>query len=591
MSAVPSRRSELVVKTGVFHQVRLLLGAWRASAVSKTLAALVLGIVLVIALTAYGQLALNRWNQPFYDAISRRDVRDFIWQLGVFGVIAGALLVLNVGQRWLVETLQLRLREALVSDLVGLWLQPRRAFWLAGSGPMGAHPDQRMHDDALKLCDLSANLGVGLLQALVLFGSFSGVLWVISKDFVIFFDGRDHAVPGFMLWAAILYAGAGSLLSYWVGRSLIARNAERYAREGELRFSLTRISEHLDGISLAGGEADEKRRVAATLADVLHATSRVVLGLTNLTWVTAGFGWVTLIVPTLVAAPLYFSGKVSFGGLMMAAAAFTQAQSSLRWFIDNFSIIADWRATLLRVVGLRQVLASDLEAAQRGNRIAYVEGEPGSFAIEGLEVRAWSGRDRLDAAELVVQAGGRLLILGAPGTEKTLLFRALAGLWPWGAGTVRRPRGQTIHYMPRGTPYLPRGTLAEVLCYAMAPSSYTPQAMAAALASVGLQRLAPLLNETRRWEQELSVDEQLLLGFARVVLQSPPWLVMDEAFGAFDDDTLARLVEVLNGQLAHTGIVHIGSAGEAHDRLFTQVAHLVKAPERRQPKPAGEEPT
>ena len=225
MSAPPSRRTELVVKTGVVHQLRVLLGAWRASAVAKTLAALVVGIVVVIAFTAYAQLALNEWNKPFYDAISRRDVRDFIWQLGVFALIAGALLALNVGQRWLVETLQLKLREALVTDLVDLWMRPRRAFWLAGSGPMGAHPDQRMHDDALKLCDFSASLGVGLLQAMVLFSSFSSVLWILSKDFTLFIDGKDRALPGFMLWAAILYAGAGSLLSYWVGRNLIARNA------------------------------------------------------------------------------------------------------------------------------------------------------------------------------------------------------------------------------------------------------------------------------------------------------------------------------------------------------------------------------
>ena len=578
MSASAPNRAEPAVKTGVVHQVGELLGALRASAVAKTLAALAGGIVVVVAFTAYAQIELNSWNKPFYDAISRRDVRDFIVQLGVFALIAGALLVLNVVQRWLVETLQLKLREALVTDLVGLWLRPRRAFWLAGSGPMGAHPDQRMHDDTLKLCDLSAGLAVGLLQAAVLFGSFSSVLWVLSKDFSIFFDGQDHALPGFMLWAAILYAFAGSLMSYWVGNGLILRNAERYAREGELRFSLTRINEHLDGISLAGGEADEKRRVAMHLGDVLHATSRVVLGLTNLTWVTAGFGWVTVIAPTLVAAPLYFSGKISFGGLMMAAAAFTQAQSSLRWFVDNFSGIADWRATLLRVAGLRQVLSSDLEAEQRGSRIAYVEGEPGTLAIEALEVRAWTGHDRLDAESLVVHAGQRLLILGTPGTEKTLLFRALAGLWPWGSGTVRRPRGETIHYMPRGTPYLPRGTLAEALTYAMEPSSYPRQAMVAALASVGLQRLEPLLDKTGRWERELSIDEQLLLGFARVVLQAPPWLVMDEAFSAFDDDTLERIIDVLNGALAHTGIIHIGSAGEAHDRLFTQVVHLVKAP-------------
>jgi putative ATP-binding cassette transporter len=578
MSAMSQNGVEPAARTGVFRQVRDLLGALRGSPVGKTLVALMGGIVVVVAFTAYGQIELNRWNKPFYDAISRRDLSDFMVQVGVFAVIAGVLLVLNVVQRWLGETLQLKLREAVVHDLVGLWLHPRRAFWLQASGPIGAHPDQRMHEDTLKLCDLSVALGVGLLQAAMLFGSFASVLWVLSKDFSIFYDGEDHVLPGFMLWAAIVYAVVGSLMTYWVGNGLILRNAERYAREGELRFSLTRVNEHLDGISLAGGEADEKRRVAMHFGDVLRAQSRVVLGLTNLTWVTAGFGWVTIIAPTLVAAPLYFSGKVSFGGLMMAAAAFTQAQSSLRWFVDNFSIIADWRATLLRVADLRRMLASDLEAQAGGSRIAYEESEAGTLAIEALEVRAWTGHDRLDPQDLVVHPGQRLLILGTPGTEKTLLFRALAGLWPWGSGIVRRPRGQTIHYMPRGTPYLPRGTLAEVLSYGMEPLIYPREALVAALASVGLQRLEPLLDRTGRWESELSMDEQLRLGFARVVLQAPPWLVMDDAFGAFDDDTLELIIDVL-GRLESTGIVHIGSAGEAHDRLFTQVVHLVKAPD------------
>ncbi|WP_418131167.1 ABC transporter ATP-binding protein/permease [Variovorax sp. 375MFSha3.1] len=570
-------RAEPVARVGVFRQVGELIGALRGSPVSRKLVGLIGAIVVVVGLTAYGQIELNSWNKPFYDAISRRDLNEFIVQVGVFAVIAGALLVLNVAQRWLGETLQLRLREAVVNDLVGLWLQPRRAFWLQASGPMGAHPDQRMHEDTLKLCDLSVNLGVGLLQATMLFGSFASVLWVLSKDFSIFFNGQDHVLPGFMLWAAIAYAVAGSLAAYWVGNGLISRNAERYAREGELRFSLTRINEHLDGISLAGGEADEKRRVAVHFGDVLRATSRVVLGLTNLTWATAGFGWITVIAPTLVAAPLYFSGKVSFGGLMMAAAAFTQAQSSLRWFVDNFSIIADWRATLLRVTDLRRMLASDLEAQAGGSRIAYEEGEAGTLAMEALDVRSWNGHDRLDVPALVVRRGQCALILGTPGTEKTLLFRALAGLWPWGSGTVRRPDGETIHYMPRGTPYIPRGTLAEVLSYAMEPTTYPREAMVAALESVGLQRLEPLLDRTGRWESDLSMDEQLRLGFARVVLQEPPWLVMDEAFSAFDDDTLELIIGAL-GKLTRTGIIHIGSAGGAHDRLFTQVVHLVKAP-------------
>ena len=577
--SVPAAGPEEVANAGVFRQVRELLSALRASEVRKTLVALVAGILVVIAFTAYAQVQLNSWNKPFYDAIARRDLRDFIVQLGVFALIASVLLVLNVAQKRIVETLKLKLRQGLVTDLVGGWLQPRRAFWLASSGPMGVNPDQRMHEDTLKLCDLSADLGVGLLQALILFGSFAGVLWVISGDFSVYFNGRDHPLPGFMLWAAILYAAIGSLLSYWVGNTLVGRNAERYAREGELRFSLTRINEHLDGISLAGGEADEMRRIESDLGQVLAATGRVVSGLTNLTWVTAGFGWTTIIAPILVAAPLYFSGKITFGGLMMAAAAFTQAQSSLRWFVDNFSVIADCRAALLRVAALRQALNSDLDTQQPDSRIDYIDGEPGRLAIEGLEVRSWLGRDGLDAPEIAIRAGERLLILGAPGTEKTLLFRALAGLWPWGAGSIRLPRGESVHYMPRGTPYLPRGTLAEVLSYPMTPTNYAEEDLEAALLGLGLERLVPLLDAARRWDRELNVDEQLMLGFARVVLQQPPWLVMDEAFGSLDDDTLDRIIDLFDGPLARTGVIHIGSSGQAHDRLFGRVVHLVKAPD------------
>lgn len=294
---------------GLVHEMLMMIRAIFASPAGKALVVLVIVIVLVIAATAYGQIRLNRWNKPFYDALSRRDFRDFLFQLGVFFLIAGCLLVLNVAQRWLAETLQVKLREGLVHSLLKDWMQPRRAFWLANAGSIGVNPDQRMHEDARHLTELSADLGIGLLQASVLFGMFTGVLWVLSNDFSFRIGDRDYAIPGFMVWAAILYASAGSLLSYWVGRGLIGRNAERYAREADLRFSLVRVNEHVDDISLAEGEADEKRRIELHLGNVLAATRRIVMGHTNLTWVTAGFGWVTIVAPILVAAPLYFTGS------------------------------------------------------------------------------------------------------------------------------------------------------------------------------------------------------------------------------------------------------------------------------------------
>jgi putative ATP-binding cassette transporter len=348
-------------ESGLLAQLGMMLRASWASPVRSALIALCVCTFLVVAATAYGQIKLNSWNQPFYDALSHRNLGEFWRQLGIFGMIAGALLALNVGQRWLVETLKLKLREGLVRDLVQGWLMPGRAFRLAHAGAMGVNPDQRMHEDARHLTELSGDLGVGLLQASILLATFISVLWGLSSNFAFHAGGRSIVIPGYMVWAAVLYSGSASLLSYWVGRSLIRNNADRYAREADLRFSLVRVNEHIDSIALARAEPDEARRIELDLNGVLQAMRRLVTGNTRLTWVTGGYGWFTLVAPILVAAPLYFEGSLTFGGLMMASGAFMQVQSSLRWFVDNFSTLADWRATLLRVANFRRaVLACDV---------------------------------------------------------------------------------------------------------------------------------------------------------------------------------------------------------------------------------------
>ena len=362
---------------GLVRQQLALTRATFAGPVGNTIIALMAAAFVVIGATAYVQIRLNIWNKPFYDALSRRDLHDFMVQLGVFFILAAWLTVLNVAQRWVGEMLKLKMREALAKDLLEHWMQPRRAFWLANAGAMGENPDQRMHEDARHLCELTADLGMALLQSTILLISFSGVLWVLSSAFLFRIGEHDYAVPGFMLWAAIIYALTGSLLSYWVGRSLIARNAFRYAREADFRVAMVRVNEHLDDITLAAGEADELRRIETHLTNVLAATRKIVSGLTSITWVSAGFGWVTNVAPILVAAPLYFTGKISFGGLMMAAAAFTQAQSSLRWFVDNFSTIADWRATLLRVASFRDALIKPSIQQLYTSKIQYQYGDAG----------------------------------------------------------------------------------------------------------------------------------------------------------------------------------------------------------------------
>jgi putative ATP-binding cassette transporter len=571
--STPSTDPEEIAQAGLLAQMGMMRRALWASPERNPLLLLAICIFLVISATAYGQIRLNSWNQPFYDALSHRNLHGFVEQLGIFGIIAGALLALNVAQRWFGETLKLRLRQGLVQDLVENWMVPGRAFRLANAGEIGVNPDQRMHEDARHLTELSGDLGIGLLQASLLLATFINVLWSLSSSFAFHVAGRAIAVPGYMVWAAILYSGSASLLSYWVGKSLIGRNADRYAREADLRFSLVRVNEHIDSIALAGGEPDEARRIDLDLQSVLRAMRLLVTGTTNLTWVTAGYGWFTLVAPILVAAPLYFDGELSFGGLMMASGAFMQVQSSLRWFVDNFSTLADWRATLLRVASFRRALLSADEMHEVASRIEYAEGDPGKIVIDQLEISSPMGSASLAESHVEVQSGERVLILGDNGSGRTLFFRALAGLWPWGNGRIVRHAGDTTLYLPR-TSYLPPGTLREVLAYPSAVAQFDTDACIKALNRLGLERLSPMLDESHRWEAVLSDGEHQSLAFARALLHAPAWLIIDEAIEALDEVTVPKVVDILSKDLEHTGVLYIGRPG-AHDSLFRRTLHLI----------------
>ncbi|BAV45388.1 ABC transporter [Mesorhizobium loti] len=314
------------------------------------------GIVAVIVATSIGQVVLNSWNQPFYDALARRNMAAFLHQLMVFAMTAGGLLLLNMGQTWLNQMIRLKLREALTLDLIDQWMRPAGASRLANAGAIGVNPDQRMQQDAAHLAELSTDLGVGLLQSLILLTSFVDVLWRLSSGFAFHIGGYSPAIPGYMVWAAFIYAGIASWLSWLIGRPLIDLDGDRYTREAELRSSMVRINENADVIALDRGEAEAKRRLEIDLSTVLIAMRRIYTAQINLSWVTTAYGWITVVVPILVAAPVYFSGELDFGGLMMAVGAFNQVNSSLRWFISNISSIADWRATLMRVADFRIAL-------------------------------------------------------------------------------------------------------------------------------------------------------------------------------------------------------------------------------------------
>lgn len=542
---------------GLRRHARAFLVAVTGAPNARFVYALVAALTVMITATTFGQIRLNEWQRDFYDALEQRQFDDMLVQLGVFVAIVAVLLSLQVGQTWLGGRLKLGLREAVTTNVLDEWLQPRRAYQLGWAGEVGHNPDQRIQADTRRLCELCGDLGIGLLQSSLLLVSFIGVLWGLSEHVVLTFDGRRFEIPGYMVWCAVAYAAAGSWATWRVGRPLVALNAEHYAREADFRFALVHTNESAEAIGLNAGEADTRLELATPLERVLAIQRQIVRGLANLTWVTAGYGWLALVVPIVVAAPGYFSGTLSFGELMMVTGAFFQVQQSLRWFVDNFAAIAEWRATLLRVMSLRLALPELGPLGARAERIAFGPHPQGRLLLDALVVELPDKRVGLAEGRLELGPGERMLVTGGPGQGKSMLFRAVAGLWPWGSGRIQLPPAEATMFLPQH-PYLPIGSLRKAVAYPGEPDDFADADVRAALERVGLQHMLRHLDESRRWDRELALEEQQELAFARLLLHRPAWVLMDDPLNALEPARRSELFTVFADELAATAVLAVG---------------------------------
>ncbi len=573
-------------------RLRMMFSAFWTSQVRTRVLVLSTVLLALILGTAFVQILLNRWNAPFYDAIERRDLNGFVHQLFVFCAIAGSLLLLNVTQTWFNQMTALYMREGLTRDLVGHWLRDKRALRLAASGAIGVNPDQRLHEDARNLSESTTGLSIGLVQATVLLGCFVGVLWELSAGFVFHVGASSFSIPGYMVWAALLYAAIASLLSHFVGAPLVRLNTDRYSKEAELRFSLMRTNENLTAITLAGGEENERRHLNFDISAVLTVLRNIALAQTNLTWVTAGTGWLAVVVPILVAAPVYFSGDLTFGGLMMAVGAFNQVYAALRWYVANFSAIADWKATLIRVTNFRHALLYSDGKSPDHDRIEVSTAPAGTMTLSNLEIStqvhptATNDGFRLREAEVRIVEGERIMIDGDSGVNRRLLFAALARLWPWGSGRMALPpEAEMLFITP--TTYIAEGSLRNALTYPQDSSAFSDDAVAAALERVGLGRLTTMLDSEARWDRLLESGDKRCLAFAHLLLSKPRWVILGDALEGLDIDVQQRLAGILRDH-TDTTVIYIGRSETYQKATSPRILHLEPLPPERvrQPVPS-----
>lgn len=517
-------------------------------------------LVAVIALQLFQvwlNVRFNTWYKTFYDALQNKDWDTFIWQLGVFSVLAAFFIVSAVYQIYLQQWLQIRWRRWLTTKYLGRWLGGGIHYRMRLKGDSADNPDQRIADDIKQFINNTLDIGISLLGSIVTLVSFVVILWNLSASTPLVIGSQSFNIPGYLVWAALIYAVLGTWVTHLVGKPLIKLNFDQQRYEADFRFSLVRLRENAEEVTLLSGERAEKERLLDRFGRVVGNWYGIMQRTKRLTFLTAGYSQVAVIFPFIVVSPLYFAGSMMLGGLMQIASAFGQVQGALSFFVKAYSDIADWKAVLNRLAGFDASMDWAKGLDTEAPRVQLVSDGGTAMAAEELTVSLPTGEEIVHASGLAIGPAERVLVTGPSGSGKTSLFRALGGVWPFGAGTIRIPQGAKLLVLPQRS-YLPLGTLRGALAYPGPDDAFTPDEIDEVLDATGLSHLREALDETAYWADRLSMGEQQRLSIARALLQKPDWLFLDEATAALDEPAEGMLYRLMLERLPDAAIVSIG---------------------------------
>ncbi len=520
---------------------------------------LLLGTVIAIELSTVAiNVMLNQWYNRFYNALQERNWDSFVWELMFFCALATAYIVLAVYQLYLNQWLQIRWRRWMTRQYLDHWLAGANHYRMQLLGDAADNPDQRIAEDINLFVDRTLALSIGLLSAIVTLFSFVVILWTLSAAAPLHLFGATFVIPGYLVWAALLYALVGTTLTHLVGWPLVSLNFRQQRFEADFRFNLVRVRENSEQIALLKGETAERERLLDRFNHVVGNYLQIMQRTKRLTFLTAGYAQVSTVFPFIVISPAYFAGAVQLGGLMQTASAFTSVQTALSFFVNAYRQLAEWRAVIARLDGFN-VAVETAQAAATTKPAITIAPRAGKDRVEidDLLIRLPQGTPLVAADDITVAAGERVLVTGPSGAGKSTLFRAIAGTWPFGAGSILVPKGAKIMVLPQ-RPYFPIGTLAAAVTYPAEPGTFGDEALAEIIAAVGLPALADRISEEAHWNRMLSLGEQQRLGIARAILQAPDYLFLDEATASLDEPAEAALYRLLEGRLKGTTLVSIG---------------------------------
>ena len=519
---------------------------------------LLLAAVIAIELSIVGiTVLLNTWNNAFYNALQERNWDAFVYQLGYFCVLAASFILLAVYQLYLNQWLQIRWRRWLTRSYLDRWLSDSNHYRMQLLGDAADNPDQRIAEDIRQFIELTLAIGLQLLNSCVTLMSFMAILWSLSAAAPLHVFGMSFNIPGYLLWAALIYACIGTTLTHLIGRALIALNFKQQRYEADFRFNLVRVRENSEQIALLDGERAERDGLLTRFGNVVANWLAIMSRQKKLTFFTAGYAQASVVFPFIMVSPAYFAGAVQLGGLMQTANAFGRVQEALSVFVSLYRNLAEWRAVTERLNGFDQSVTAARALAVTPPVIAVTPSAGAAIRFKDLAVRLPNGVPLVNAGDISIELGERVLVSGPSGSGKSTLFRALAGVWPFGAGTIVVPKNAKLMMLPQ-RPYFPIAPLAAAIAYPAERGTFDGAKVAELITAVGLPALASRIEEEAHWNRMLSLGEQQRLGLARAILHAPDYLFLDEATASLDEPSEAALYRLLEQRLGKATIVSIG---------------------------------
>jgi vitamin B12/bleomycin/antimicrobial peptide transport system ATP-binding/permease protein len=553
------------IKTVLQEAARIALPYFRSR--EKWSALALLAAIIGAQLGSVGiAVATNYWRNAFFQTLQEKDWPGFVTQFRVFCVIGVGFVLVKVYQRYLTQWLSIRWRRWLTTRVLDKWLDGSVHYRAALASGGVDNPDQRIADDIREFIDQVLDLGIGLIEAVASLLSFVAILWSLSTLVPLTLFGTAYTIPGYLVWAALLYAVLGSIATHLIGWRLIPIDYERERREADLRFALVWIREHGESIALLGGEASEKRDLLEKFAALARNWYRLMRLQQFVALFAETYRYYSRYFPYLVMAPLFFTGGMPFGALMQSGSAFNTVRESFSFFIVSYLKIAELSAVVQRLSQFDRTLQGAEMAlpspAGRGD-------ETGAVVLRDFLVTNSAKTPIASLDSLNLRPGEALLLTGVSAAGKTSLLRGIAGIWPYTSGDRQSAALRPLVLPQRA--YIPQGTLRRILCYPQDAATIGDGALAEALAAVGLSALDDSLDVTGGWDKRLSEGEKQRLSVARALLFAPDLLLMDEATSALDEVSETALHKLVRARLPAATILavsHRAALSPFYDRTI-----------------------